>query len=287
MPLRSVKMKRFILGFQRRVWCPKWTPLSSSWRMVTTAMARPSGAHREGARQQADPSRGPASRLSAPTSWPAPLAPCRQPLRHCARHVPGPLRRSTPSRCPVGARRDGSPGDREDDARSRPVRTGRTRSLADRHAPVPPARAPAAPARPRARRGRRRDAVPAGRRRPAPADRPRRRARIAVMPDGSARRRGAPRSPVAVAASLLAARRGRVARLGAVRPGAARRPPATLPPAARRRRRSCRARSSAPPQRWAAGHRGVDLRAAPAPTVLSPGRGRRHVRGRGRRTGAS
>src|SRR5689334_10372269 len=37
MPLRSVKMKRFILGFQRRVWCPKWTPLSSSWRMVTTA----------------------------------------------------------------------------------------------------------------------------------------------------------------------------------------------------------------------------------------------------------
>ena len=38
MPLRSVKMKRFIFGFQRRVWCPKWTPLSSSWRMVTTAM---------------------------------------------------------------------------------------------------------------------------------------------------------------------------------------------------------------------------------------------------------
>src|ERR1051325_12058132 len=38
MPLRSVKMNRFIFGFQRRVWCPKWTPLSSSWRMVTTAM---------------------------------------------------------------------------------------------------------------------------------------------------------------------------------------------------------------------------------------------------------
>src|SRR3954451_5245816 len=32
-------MKRFIFGFQRRVWCPKWTPLSSSWRMVTTAMS--------------------------------------------------------------------------------------------------------------------------------------------------------------------------------------------------------------------------------------------------------
>src|SRR5450759_4167468 len=36
MPLRSVKMNRFIFGFHRRVWCPKWTPLSSSWRMVTT-----------------------------------------------------------------------------------------------------------------------------------------------------------------------------------------------------------------------------------------------------------
>src|SRR5690606_29049580 len=40
MPLRSVMMKRFILGFHRRVWCPKWTPLSRSWRMVTTAMPR-------------------------------------------------------------------------------------------------------------------------------------------------------------------------------------------------------------------------------------------------------
>jgi hypothetical protein len=39
MPLRSVKMNRFIFGFHRRVWCPKWTPLSSSCRMVTTAMA--------------------------------------------------------------------------------------------------------------------------------------------------------------------------------------------------------------------------------------------------------
>src|SRR3954454_23731668 len=39
MPLRSVKMNRFIFGFHRRVWCPKWTPLSSSCFMVTTAMA--------------------------------------------------------------------------------------------------------------------------------------------------------------------------------------------------------------------------------------------------------
>src|SRR5690349_22036141 len=50
MPLRSVKMNRFIFGFHRRVWCPKWTPLSSSCFMLTTAMvaallrcARPAG----------------------------------------------------------------------------------------------------------------------------------------------------------------------------------------------------------------------------------------------------
>ena len=41
MPLRSPKMKRFILGFQRRVWCPKWTPASSSCFMVTTATRAP------------------------------------------------------------------------------------------------------------------------------------------------------------------------------------------------------------------------------------------------------
>jgi hypothetical protein len=32
-------MNRFIFGFQRRVWCPKWTPLSSSCFMLTTAIA--------------------------------------------------------------------------------------------------------------------------------------------------------------------------------------------------------------------------------------------------------
>src|SRR3954453_12902039 len=36
MPPRSVKMKRRILGFQRRVWWPKWTPASSSSRIETT-----------------------------------------------------------------------------------------------------------------------------------------------------------------------------------------------------------------------------------------------------------
>src|SRR4030095_6845971 len=30
MPLRAPKMYGFILGFQRLVWCPKWTPASSS-----------------------------------------------------------------------------------------------------------------------------------------------------------------------------------------------------------------------------------------------------------------
>src|SRR6185437_5063676 len=35
MPPRSPKMKRRILGFQRRVWWPKCTPASSNSRMVT------------------------------------------------------------------------------------------------------------------------------------------------------------------------------------------------------------------------------------------------------------
>src|SRR5919204_5317403 len=38
MPFRSMKMKRRILGFQRRAWCPKWTPDSRSCFIVTTAM---------------------------------------------------------------------------------------------------------------------------------------------------------------------------------------------------------------------------------------------------------
>src|SRR5215210_2499465 len=35
MPPRSEKMNRFIFGFHRRVWWPKWTPASSSARMET------------------------------------------------------------------------------------------------------------------------------------------------------------------------------------------------------------------------------------------------------------
>src|ERR1700716_3808061 len=30
MPLRSPKIYSFIFGFQRLVWCPKWTPASSN-----------------------------------------------------------------------------------------------------------------------------------------------------------------------------------------------------------------------------------------------------------------
>src|SRR5436309_3180587 len=38
MPPRSAKMKRRILGFQRRVWWPKWTAASSSSRMETVKL---------------------------------------------------------------------------------------------------------------------------------------------------------------------------------------------------------------------------------------------------------
>src|SRR5436190_23104382 len=37
MPLRAPKMKLFIFGFQRLVWCPKWTPASIISRMVIGA----------------------------------------------------------------------------------------------------------------------------------------------------------------------------------------------------------------------------------------------------------
>ena len=41
MPPRSPKMNRRIFGFQRRVWWPKWTPASSSSRMVTADTRNP------------------------------------------------------------------------------------------------------------------------------------------------------------------------------------------------------------------------------------------------------
>src|SRR5215211_7800091 len=103
MPLRSVKMKRFIFGFQRRVWCPKCTPLSSSWRMVTTAIsARPLSSH-------AGPSGGsPLPRLSRcrPDG-----APPWRPTTGCADPKDRGGRRLTRWR--------------EEDARSRPTDVGR------------------------------------------------------------------------------------------------------------------------------------------------------------------
>ena len=39
-PLRSAKMNGRILGFQRRVWWPKWTPASSSCRIETDGTGR-------------------------------------------------------------------------------------------------------------------------------------------------------------------------------------------------------------------------------------------------------
>ena len=40
-PFRSVKMKPLILGFHRRVWCPKWTPASSNSFSSTCCMSEP------------------------------------------------------------------------------------------------------------------------------------------------------------------------------------------------------------------------------------------------------
>src|SRR4030095_4215934 len=37
--LRAPNRKGAIFGFQRRVWCPKCTPASSSWRMVKLGIA--------------------------------------------------------------------------------------------------------------------------------------------------------------------------------------------------------------------------------------------------------
>src|SRR5512139_2207518 len=38
--LRSPKMNGAIFGFQKRVWCPKWTPASSICRMDMLAMVK-------------------------------------------------------------------------------------------------------------------------------------------------------------------------------------------------------------------------------------------------------
>src|SRR5512139_89698 len=46
MPFRSPKMNGFIFGFQRFVWCPKWTPASSSSFMAIPAKLPPVGVRR-------------------------------------------------------------------------------------------------------------------------------------------------------------------------------------------------------------------------------------------------
>src|SRR5262245_57725524 len=41
MPFRAPKMYGFIFGFQRLVWCPKWTPASSRFFMLTSVIRLP------------------------------------------------------------------------------------------------------------------------------------------------------------------------------------------------------------------------------------------------------
>src|SRR4051812_26827662 len=105
MPLRSVKMNRFIFGFQRRVWCPKWTPLSSSCFMLTTAIVQPFCMR--------GPARGPRSSVVAATGW-------RPPWRPAA-----PLPRRLPAWGLAGTEVATAPpcGGKEN-ARSRPVADG-------------------------------------------------------------------------------------------------------------------------------------------------------------------
>src|SRR5215216_3944840 len=81
MPPRSPKMKRRILGFQRRVWWPKWTPASSSsliptWAMWGSLSVVPPG--RRGTRPRFSVEQGPA-RMARKVSglhggWPPPAA---------------------------------------------------------------------------------------------------------------------------------------------------------------------------------------------------------------------
>src|SRR5215210_3935811 len=66
MPPRSVKMNRFIFGFQRRVWWPKWTPASRRSFMETTGMRPLSGWLTYGRRRLGGDRTGAATATSAP-----------------------------------------------------------------------------------------------------------------------------------------------------------------------------------------------------------------------------
>src|SRR5262245_4005171 len=58
MPFRSMKMKRFICGFHRRVWCPKWTPASSRSFIVISATKASCGVLPPPRRLESRPPRG-------------------------------------------------------------------------------------------------------------------------------------------------------------------------------------------------------------------------------------
>ena len=180
MPLRSPKMKRFIFGFQRRVWCPKWTPASSICRMVMTAIANSFAVDRPATGAGATASGGGLDRVGRPTGrWadravyradrrasalravPGSAAAAAAPggRRAVGRHQPGPVRRAARAaapgrgtRSPRGARSAA----RRRTCRRRPRRR-RRRRLRSAEADQPAVRRPQ-----RRRHGRpRRSGVPA------------------------------------------------------------------------------------------------------------------------------
>src|SRR5262245_15798260 len=75
MPLRAPKMYSFIFGFQRRVWCPKWAPASSSSFSVTETKNSSFEASAL-AELEALAGAGPAVLLSLDLAWIARQEPC-------------------------------------------------------------------------------------------------------------------------------------------------------------------------------------------------------------------
>src|SRR5690606_3369663 len=93
--LRSPKMYGAIFGFQKRVWCPKWTPASSIRRIVTSAIGS-SLSRVEPPRAPAATLRpfGPGTRLTGVRRVCVVDLPERRALytidRHCATNAPRP-----------------------------------------------------------------------------------------------------------------------------------------------------------------------------------------------------
>ena len=106
-PLRSAKMNGRILGFQRRVWWPKWTPASRSWRIETVgtgmdllSVVPPRALPRDRATSRlpgTDPKRGLAPRVISPAVFSARRRPPGVPVAG-AESTTGP-----PAGRPVGA----------------------------------------------------------------------------------------------------------------------------------------------------------------------------------------